>query len=185
MNGLRLITDSHTVCFDCTLPGSGDWVWWHLTEPAGLRSWLADGQMEPRLGGNFRLRFQSDDALVSSNSGVVVRGVISCYEPCRRLALSWSDASREADLSGKDDTSWMSCVSLDVAGGMGRTSLSLTHTGLPAQALSKIGAGWHAHLRLLANVLSEDVDVQGAMQPYTAFTQHGSYIESFAPRMRA
>jgi hypothetical protein len=115
----------------------------------------------------------------------MVRGVISCYEPCRRLAYSWLDASCEAGLPGKAGAAEIAGVSFDLIGGLGRTALSLTHTGLPARMLSKIGAGWHAHLRLLANVLSDDIDVQSVMQQSATFSQRGIYVESLSPRMRA
>lgn len=184
MNDLRLITDSHTLSFHCALPGSAGWVWWHLTEPEGLRSWLADGQLDARLGGSVKLRFQSGEALVRSNCGVTVHGVISCYEPSRRLIYSWSDALREGAQPGRGAAGESSRVCFELAEGQGRTSLSLTHTGLRAQLLSKVGAGWHAHLRLLANVLSEDADMDDLAQS-SRFVHHGSYVESFVPRMRA
>lgn len=179
MNELGLITDSHTVSFDCTLPGNSDWVWRHMTEPEGLRSWLADGEIEPRLGGGVRLRFQRDEALVRSNGGVVVRGVVSCYEPRRRLAYSWVDASHEADVFGKSGASaGASRVIFQLTGGQGRTLLSLTHAGLSASLLSKVGAGWHAHLALLANVLSEEIESRNSAGYRVPVSGRGTYIES-------
>jgi len=179
MNEFGLITDSHTVSFDCTLPGDADWVWWHMTEPEGLRAWLAEGSIEPRAGGTVKLRFQKDEALVRTNSGVTVRGVVSCFDPRRRLAFSWIDASREGSVFRNVDAPVAaSCVNLNLTGGQGRTLLSLTHTGLSASVLSKVGAGWHAHLALLANVLSEDIDghiVSGYRDP---FAHRGTYTGS-------
>lgn len=184
MNELRLVSDSHTVSFDCTLPGDSEWVWRHLTEPAGLRAWLADAQIEPRLGGNVRLRFHSDEALVRPNCGLLVRGVICCYESTRRLAYSWQDASRETSLFGRQGAaSGSSRVTFNLTRGRGRTLLSLTHTGLAADVLSRIGSGWHAHLGLLANVLSEEGGAHVAA--LDAYVPRGSYIESSAPGMRA
>lgn len=179
MNQLGLITDSHTVSFDCALPGNTDWVWWHMTESEGLRSWLADGEIEPRLGGSVRLRFQRDEALVRSSCGVIVRGVVSCYEPRRRLAYSWVDASREADVFGKSGASaGASRVIFQLTGGQGRTLLSLTHAGLSASVLSKVGAGWHAHLALLTHVLSEESESRSFAKHSVPVSGRGTYIES-------
>jgi uncharacterized protein YndB with AHSA1/START domain len=94
---LELITDRHMVSFDCMLPASPERTWFYLTDPEGLRTWLADGVLEPRLCGNLKLRFQSDEVLVRSNGGVLIRSVVKRYEPCRRLAYSLIDVSREAD----------------------------------------------------------------------------------------
>lgn len=184
MNELGLITDSHTVSFDCALPGDSDWVWWHMTEQEGLRAWLAEGSIEPRVGGSVKLRFQKDEALVRTNCGVLVQGVVSCFEPRRRLAYSWVDASREGgvfrNVSTPMDTS---CVSFNLTGGQGRTLLSLTHTGLSASALTKVGAGWHAHLALLANVLSEDIDDRVDAGYRTPFAHRGTYTGSLTAGM--
>lgn len=185
MNGFRLTNDSHTLSFDSTLPANAERVWWHLTDCAGLRSWLADGHLEQRLGGSVTLRFRGEEPLLRTSGAGQVRGVISCYEPRRRLAYSWQDPAEHDGRSGKlGSVTGISRLTFNLTRGQGRTLLSLTHTGLPAQMLSKAGAGWPMHLGLLTNVLSEDVDGIVATQ-HASFIRRDSYVESYIPGMRA
>lgn len=175
MNGLRLIPDTYTMSFDRTLPGSADWVWWHLTEPDGLRMWLADAQIEARPGGTIHLRFPEGDPLMRAYGDDSMRGSINCFEPCRRLAYSWLDATRQTASSGRIQ------VTFQLTGGEGRTLLSLTHVGCTARALPRLTDGWQAHLASLANALSEEADSRfiASRRPVSPFS---TYVESFGMR---
>lgn len=158
-----LITDDHAVSFDCTLPGSAEQVWFHLTDPVGLKRWLAEGHIEPRPRGALRLLFESDEALVRSDSGLLIRGVVSRYAPYRSLAYSWIDAPREANGARRLLTApAASMVTFELAPRDRHTWLSLTHAGLPTHLLSRVGAGWHAHLRLLIEIMSSTATVSTA-----------------------
>ena len=109
----------------------------------------------------------------------MVRGVVSCYEPCRRLAYSWLDASSDISVSGKPAAlAEAGRVNFNLDGGQGRTLLSLTHSGLSAPVRSRIRAGWRAHLALLANVLSEEADGSNTGGYREPFTHRGTYTGS-------
>lgn len=155
---LGLITDDHTVSFDCILPGPIERTWSYLTRTASLRSWLAEGEIEPRAGGSVKLRFEVGEAPVRSGAGALIRGLVSHYEPCRKLAYSWIDTSRD---HGTPRSlyfgSTVTVVCFDLAERHGHVSLKLTHRRLPTDLLSKVGAGWHARLGLLhAQLHSEE-----------------------------
>ncbi len=158
MTNLELITEGHTLSFDCTLPATAERTWSYLTQAEGLRTWLADGSLEPRLRGSVKLRFQTGEALVRSNSGVLIRGIVTRCEPYRSLGYSWMDGSPEADTSRSRQTlSIASVVHFELAGSGHHTSLRLTHAGLPAHALSRVGAGWYAHLNLLIAAIRDEI----------------------------
>lgn len=154
-----LISDDHTLSFECTLPGSPEQVWFHLTQSTGLKTWLAEGSIEARPRGTVRLHFRSDEALVRSNCGVLVRGVISRYAPHRSLAYSWIDGSRSPGMSHRLSAPAASTVTFELAPREGHTWLSLNHAGLPTHVLSTIGTGWRAHLRLLIAAMQNQDEI--------------------------
>ncbi len=155
---LGLITDDNTVSFDCILPGPPERVWLHLTRRELLRAWLADGEIEPRPGGSVKLRFESGEAPVRSGAGALIRGLVSHYEPCRKLAYSWIDTSRDRNTSRSlYFGSAVTVVCFDLGERDGHVTLKLTHRRLSMDILSKAGAGWHAHLGMLhARLYSEE-----------------------------
>jgi uncharacterized protein YndB with AHSA1/START domain len=160
MTNLGLITEGHTLSFDCALPATTERTWSYLTQAEGLRAWLADGSLEPRLRGSVRLRFQTGEALVRPNSGVLIRGTVTRCEPYRSLGYSWMDGSREADASlSMKALPAASAVRFDLAGNGHHTTLCLTHTGLSAHALSRVGAGWHAHLNMLIAAMRDEIAI--------------------------
>jgi uncharacterized protein YndB with AHSA1/START domain len=160
MTNLGLIDDNHILSFTCILPASVERTWFYLTQPEGLRVWLADGSLESRLRGNVKLRFQSGEALVRSNSGTLIRGAIVRHEPYRTLAYSWIDASHEMDVS-KDihGHSSGSTICFELAGHGQNTWMSLTHSGLPTHVLAKVGSGWHTHLNILITAMRDEIAV--------------------------
>jgi uncharacterized protein YndB with AHSA1/START domain len=58
-------------------------VWSALTEPQRLARWLADAELDLRLGGRYVLRFAGDD------ESQVTRGEVLAVEPKRLLELFW------------------------------------------------------------------------------------------------
>ena len=55
------ILNEHAVRFERVLPASPDKVWEHLTNPELLKSWLAAGSIEPRIGGRVELKFDVEE----------------------------------------------------------------------------------------------------------------------------
>jgi uncharacterized protein YndB with AHSA1/START domain len=170
MTNLGLIDDNHLLSFTCTLPAGIERTWFYLTQPEGLRAWLADGSLESRLHGNVRLRFQSGEALVRSNCGTLIRGNIVRYEAFRTLAYSWIDASRETNVtSGIYAHSPDSSVCFELAGRGKSTWMSLIHSGLPTHVVSRVGSGWHAHLNLLI-VAMRDAETVSVSAPFAGLS---------------
>lgn len=155
MINLGLIIDIHTVSLDCELSGPADRAWYYLTQPAGLRAWLAEGSIEPRTGGRVKLRFGGADAPVRSSGGALVHGLVARYEPYRLLTYSWMDASR--DVQKPHFGAAVTSVSFTLTEREECTQLRLVHSCLPPKLISKIGAGWHGHLSQLVACAQNDV----------------------------
>ncbi|HEX7965198.1 MAG TPA: SRPBCC domain-containing protein [Gammaproteobacteria bacterium] len=155
MINLGLIIDIHTISLDCELSGPADRAWYYLTRPEGLRAWLAEGSIEPRTGGGVKLRFLKADAPVRSSCGALVHGLVARYEPYRLLAYSWMDASR--DVQKPHFGTAVTSVSFTLMEREAGTKLRLVHSGLPPKLISKIGAGWHAHLSQLVACSRNDM----------------------------
>lgn len=155
---LGAITDRHTVSFECTLPGHAVRVWSYLTEPDYLSNWLAEGEVERRPGGCVKLHFDVGEAPVRSNDGAIIRGFVSHYEPHRLLTYSWIDTSRDtARTRSLYFGSVVTVVCFELEERDRHVRLRMTHRRLPTELLSKIGAGWHAHLgMLLARLYREE-----------------------------
>jgi len=95
MTGLGRVIDSHTIRFERLLPGPVERVWDYLTRPECLANWLAEGEMDPRAGGQVELRFDVHEVPERAKAGAIIRGVVARFEPPRVLACSWVDASAE------------------------------------------------------------------------------------------
>lgn len=138
---------ARTVRFDRLLPGPIERVWEHLTRPEMLAGWLAGGVFEPREGGAVDLRFTNDDALT---------GVVTVWEPPRRLAYTWREQGSE------------SVVSFELTPQDDGVRLILTHVRLPQGDAASFGAGWHSHLDVLARLLNDGppIDFEAHMVVY-------------------
>ena len=160
MNNLGIIVDDQILSIDCTLAGEPERVWPYLTRQEGLSTWLADGAIEPRLEGSVRLRFPMGAALVRSENGGLIYGQVDRCEPYRLLSFSWMDTSR--DVQKPHFGASVTHVTFALTQCDQQTVLKLTHTGVSAKLLSKIGAGWHAHLRRLINRAQADASAYSA-----------------------
>ena len=101
-------------------------VWAALTVPERIADWLGIVDLDPRLGGHYRLKFSADDP------GMV--GEIIEFEPLRRLAHTWPDP---------DHPSGIVRYELEPDGTGCR--LRLINSGLPGKYARSI-AGWHVFL---------------------------------------
>jgi uncharacterized protein YndB with AHSA1/START domain len=107
-------------------------VWSALTEPSRLARWLADAELDLRVGGEYVLRFSGED------EGQTTTGEVLALEPERLLELTWLSP-------GEDD----SVVRFELRPDGDGTILVLDHRGLPPAAAPGYGGGWQAHLEAL------------------------------------
>jgi uncharacterized protein YndB with AHSA1/START domain len=126
---LRIDGERRGIRFERRYDAAPAEVWSALTEPERLGRWLADAELDLRVGGDYVLRFSGDD------ESQVTRGQVLALEPERLLELSWL-------YPGENDT----IVRFELEPDGDGTILVLDHRGLPAEAAPGYGGGWHAHL---------------------------------------
>lgn len=151
---LGTITGPREITFVRLLPGPIERVWSFLTDGDKRRLWLADGEMEPRVGGAVRLRFHNAELTpkgetipehMQKHAGVgETLGRVTRWDPPHGLAFSWSGEPGEASEVR---------VTLEPAS-EGKVRLTLVHSGLRNRAgMLSVSGGWHAHLGLLVAAL--------------------------------
>jgi uncharacterized protein YndB with AHSA1/START domain len=126
---LRIDGERRGVRFERRYDASPAEVWSALTEPERLGRWLADAELDLRVGGAYVLRFSDED------ESQITRGQVLALEPERLLELSWL-------YPGENDT----VVRFELRPDGDGTILVLDHRGLPTKAAPGYGGGWHAHL---------------------------------------
>lgn len=141
----RNIEKTYLVAFERVIPRPIEKVWATISEPARLKNWLGDVEVDLKLGGKFIIRFR--------DATVVMTGVITTLEPERVLEYSWLENYGMPQ----------SLVRWELKPEGSGTRLRLTHT-VPAEAVKKdvveFLGGWHQFL----DVLPEAVD--GKFVPY-------------------
>jgi uncharacterized protein YndB with AHSA1/START domain len=102
-------------------------VWAAITVPARLADWLANAEIEMKVGGAIRLDWFGHNRMV---------GRIVALDPPRTFAWTWTLDGRET------------VVRFDLEADGDGCRLILTHSGLSPRAGSGGGvrAGWHSHL---------------------------------------
>ena len=168
MNKYGEVTSPDTVRFERLLPGPIDRVWAHLVDGEKRRKWLCGGATDDSKGGrivmefaNSKLSDQPDDPPPAKHKDapkeVAFEGQITDFDPPHVFAHTWEYADEHShvryELSEADD----------------KVLLVLTHTRLqsPEDVLGVCG-GWHAHLDLLEDVLS-DRPTRPFWKTYTAY----------------
>lgn len=134
------VIDASTVRFERYLPAQASEVWKYFTEAPYLAKWLAQANVEPRVGGRVELNFDVQEMPERKEKGARIIGLIKNFEPFKKLAYSWMDTSNDLD----------SAVSLEFREEGNRTAVVLTHSRLPQSRMHEFMAGWHAHLDILA-----------------------------------
>jgi uncharacterized protein YndB with AHSA1/START domain len=128
-----------TVRLDRVLPGTPERVWEYLTDPELRVTWFAGGTIDLRVGGVADFRY--DHARISAEPVPEAflhhreTGTVTACEPPRLLAFTFGDGVVE--------------FRLDPAPGGTRLVLTHSHLDLPGD-YAPAGAGWHAHLDVLA-----------------------------------
>jgi uncharacterized protein YndB with AHSA1/START domain len=125
--------DRRTIRFERRYDASPDDVWSALTDSGRLERWLAPGTIEPRQGGAVEISF--DD-------GGRVGGVVLRWEPPALLEYEWH-------FTGEAE----SVVRFELSADGDGTRLVLDHRLLQADQAPGYGAGWHAHLDALSDLL--------------------------------
>jgi uncharacterized protein (TIGR00369 family) len=134
MADFGIYEDTRTLRFERRLPGTLEQVWAFLVEPERLAVWLARGEIEPHVGGQVVIHHEENwpDAPPA-------RGVVTTWDPPRRLAYSWSESSTNSE------------VTFDLSPAPeGGVTLVLTHRHLPLGEELGFGSGWHVSLDALA-----------------------------------
>src|SRR3954469_23048554 len=83
------ILDGHTVRFERELACPIEMAWDYLTQPGRLATWLAEGSIEPRVGGRVVLNFDIEEVPERERGGGVITGAVSLCVPGRVLAYTW------------------------------------------------------------------------------------------------
>jgi uncharacterized protein YndB with AHSA1/START domain len=108
-------------------------VWAAFTEPDSIRRWLfADAVVEPRVGGRFELRW---------NEGAA-RGEVVAWDPPLLFEATW------------DESNVASILRVEISSSGDGALLVLDHRGLTRPSAVGTGAGWHAHLAALGDLLT-------------------------------
>ena len=126
------------VRFERLLPGPVEAVWAHISDCDKLPGWFgAEGQIEPREGG--RVRFADGH----------IRGIVTQWKPCRRLAYSWNvHGPGEAESAYPE-----SYLSFDLAPVGSEVRLVLLHLPILERFEKQNAMGWHSFLDMLGAAL--------------------------------
>jgi uncharacterized protein YndB with AHSA1/START domain len=110
-------------------------VWAAVTVPERLADWLANAEIEPRVGGSVRFTW------TSANHSM--EGKVVAYDPPKTFAWTWP-------LDGRDTV-----VSFEMEPDGDGCWLTLTHAGLDPKGKQGGGvrAGWHSHLEGVADAI--------------------------------
>jgi uncharacterized protein (TIGR00369 family) len=137
MDDLGVFVDTHTLRFERRLPSSLERAWAYLVEPERLAVWFARGEIEPRLGGRVVIHIEENVP-----GAPPARGVVTVWDPQRRLAYTWTEGTTESE------------VSFELSPVAGGVQLVLTHKALPFGEEIGFGAGWRVNLDALALALA-------------------------------
>ena len=146
MNAPGRFLDEHTVRFERELPCPLEMAWDYMTQPGRLVTWLAEGSIEPRVGGRVTLSYYVEEVPERKDGGAFIEGVVTLCVPHRVLAYTWADP--EAPAPGNEDPD--STVTFELEPHHQHTKLTLTHRHLPTSVLARCAAGWHTHLEVLS-----------------------------------
>ena len=167
-----------SVRFERLLPGPIERVWAYLTEPEKRARWLAGGDMQLAVGGRVELRFRhadlsplqapTPDRFAATANGSSLQGTVTACEPLRRLAFTWAE--------GKAHPSEVT-FELEALGDRVRLTVTHRRLGDDRAVLANVAGGWHTHLGILEDVLSDRVP-----QPFFAVFEgiEATYVERFA-----
>lgn len=127
--------DRATVHFERWIDAVIDKVWDAVSTAEGLAAWLSPADVDLSHGGSIDLDFGEDG---------LAGGSIIELQPGSVLEFEWG-------FPGEPD----SILRIELAESNGGTTLRLNHRLLPGDQVVGYGAGWHAHLDQLNEVLTD------------------------------
>ena len=138
-----VLTEPGTLAIRRILPGPIERIWSYLVDSDLRRQWLAAGEMELKVGAPFKLTWHNKELSDSPGNRPEdfgeehsMESEITELDPPRRLAFSWGKTGGvtfELESRGED------------------VLLTITHRRIADRStMLNIGAGWHAHLDVLA-----------------------------------
>jgi uncharacterized protein YndB with AHSA1/START domain len=148
----RQADGSTRVRFVRRLPHPIERVWEALTDPAELRKWWGDADLDLTDGGRFALRWRNTD---EHGNVAALDGAISKLDPPRLLeiAAAWG-------VTGSPDPGAPTTLTWELTPDGDHTVLRFTNTVAAPADDTRTAAGWHLHLDALAAVLSGgEVDI--------------------------
>lgn len=150
--------------FERSLPGPVERVWDYLVKPELRRTWLADGEMDLRVGGEIEMVWRNEEIgdradsapeRYLSLSGYRCTGVVTACEPPRLLAFTWDEPGSSSEIR-------IELSEIEAAAGrtpvrtQGQVRLVLTHMRLRSRgSVEGTATGWHTHLDFLRAQLEE------------------------------
>jgi len=126
--------DRATVHFERWIDAVIEDVWSAISTPDGLAGWLSPATVDLVNGGSVDLDFGEEG---------LAGGTIIELVPGKVLEFEWA-------FPGEPD----SILRLELAQSKGGTTITLNHRLLPGDQVVGYGAGWHAHLDQLADVVT-------------------------------
>lgn len=142
-----------TVRIERSLPGPIERVWDYLTQSDKRATWLARGPMDMAEGGKVELTWFNSTLSAqnepppeeySKSEGHSMTGRVLACDPPHLLSFTWNGETSE------------SVVTFELSQRGGRVHLVLTHSRLASRgAKLSVSGGWHAHLDILDDVLSD------------------------------
>jgi uncharacterized protein YndB with AHSA1/START domain len=152
-----------------------DRVWQALTDPAELRKWWGETELDLVAGGRFALRWRNTD---QEGDVATLDGTIDKVDPPRLLEITAAWGS-----TGSDDPGAATTLTWELEPEGDHTILRFTNTvSAPADDLST-AAGWHLHLDALATVLAGgEVDIAHPEPLFEPIQR--AYAEKYGPQER-
>ena len=141
------VTGPRTIEIQRILPGPMERIWDYLTKDDLRRQWLAAGEMELKVGSEFILTWHNENLATEvgkppegkpSGHSATMR-VTECNPPCK-LSYIFGDNGE---------------VSFELKPAGDKVLLTLIHSNAPNRGtMLGVSAGWHAHIDVLAGILS-------------------------------
>ncbi len=137
MNGKGEFQTAAMVRFERLLPGPIERVWEFLVSPDRLPGWFGDAIIEPRAGGAVTIM------------GGHVRGVVTTWNPPRRLTYTWNVFT-----PGEAESPYPeSYVTFELESRGSDVRLTLTHLPVLERFEKQNAMGWHTFLDMLGAAL--------------------------------
>jgi uncharacterized protein YndB with AHSA1/START domain len=153
MNEYGTVLESGAVRFERILPGPVERVWAYLTQSDKRGTWLASGEIEPRVGGRAQLLFRHSDFTSEpapenfremNETGWPSEGTVTRWEPLQALGMTWPGEGTA-----------VSEVTFELLPEGGKVRLVVTHRKLASRAeMVDVSGGWHLHLDILEDQLA-------------------------------